>query len=57
MKMPKTLWVRIEEYKNGLTDFLAYDTLDEAVLDDGPTTISVYELKATIRRKKVSVPA
>ena len=53
MKMPKVLWVRIEDEVGPL----AYDSLADAIDGDGPTTIGVYELKDTIKRKKIVAPA
>ena len=49
MKMPKVLWVRLEDEVGPL----AYDSLADAIEGDGPTIIGVYKLMDTIKRKKV----
>ena len=53
MKMPKILWVRIEDEAGPL----AYDKLEDAIDGDGPTIVGVYKLADTIKRKKAVVLA
>jgi len=57
MKMPKILWVRIDEYGTDVECVLAYDALEDAIDGDGPTTVGVYKLADTIKRKKAVVLA
>jgi len=52
MKMPKVLWVRLEDEVGPL----AYDSLADAIEDNGPTTLGVYKLMDTIKRKKIVAP-
>lgn len=53
MKLPKTLYVRIEEPGRDLPFPLAFATLDEAVDGDGPTLVGTYKLVETQDMRKV----
>jgi hypothetical protein len=57
MKMPKVLYVRIEKESNGTEYPWCFETPEEAIDEDGPTTIGVYKYVETVKRKKVSAPA
>jgi hypothetical protein len=52
-KLPKLLWARIEKESSGDEFAYAYETLEEAIDGDGPTTIGVYKLQETIKRRKI----
>jgi hypothetical protein len=57
MKLPKELFIRIDNPPNGPVWFLAADTLEKAMDDtDGPEEIGVYRLVETKRLRKVVTP-
>ena len=57
MKMPKVIWMRIDDYGTDAQCLLAFETVEAAVDGDGPTTVGLYRLVETIKRKKVVVEA
>lgn len=58
-KLPKQLFVKIEMDPNdkGISYFMAADTLDGLMDDDGPETVGIYKLVETTRVEKVIQPA
>lgn len=56
-KLPKAITVRWETPSNGPPCLLAFETQADAVEDDGPTTMGIYQLVDTCTLKKVIASA
>lgn len=52
-KLPKTLYVRRQQDGNDGPYLVAAATMDEAMENDGPDVIGVYELVKTVSAKKI----
>jgi hypothetical protein len=54
VKLPKTIYVRMEDDGDGGYFPAAYDSLDAAVDGDGPTVVGFYTLASTDKVRKVT---
>ena len=54
MKLPKTIYVRIEHEENDRDYLVAGESLEESVEESGVTTVGTYTLAETHRYEKVT---
>ena len=54
MKLPKTVYVRVEHEENDRDYLVTSESLDDAVEESGVTTVGTYQLVETRRYEKVA---